>query len=119
MGALAPYAALLGAVLLVIGALLLVPMVLAGLARAATAAPVALRMAFRDASRQRGRATSTVAAILGVTSVLGAVLIIAASDTAYRGRTYVPQAADGQGTISAAIHPGRRAPASTARRSSA
>jgi putative ABC transport system permease protein len=100
MGALAPYAALLGAVLLVIGALLLVPMVLAGLARAATAAPVALRMAFRDASRQRGRATSTVAAILGVTSVLGAVLIIAASDTAYRGRTYTPQAADGQGTIS-------------------
>ena len=95
----APYAAMLGAVLLVVGALLLVPMVLVLLGRLATSAPVALRMAFRDAARQRGRATSTVAAILGVTAVLGAVLIVAASDTAYRGKTYQPRAAMGQGSI--------------------
>lgn len=99
LNAIAPFAAMLGAVLLVVGALLLVPMVLVLLGRAATSAPVALRMAFRDAARQRGRATSTVAAILGVTAVLGAVLIMAASDTAYRSKTYQPRAAFGQGTI--------------------
>ena len=95
-----PLVAMGGAIMLVIGALLLVPMVLVLAGRVARSAPVAIRMALRDAARQRGRATSTVAAILGGTALLSAILVVAASDTAYRAKTYVPQLPMGQALLS-------------------
>lgn len=55
---------------LVVGALCLVPVILAGLGRLTTRLPVWLRLATRDASRQRGRAIPTVAAIMA-----GAILV--------------------------------------------
>jgi putative ABC transport system permease protein len=94
-----PLVAMVGAILLVIGTLLLVPMVLVLAARLARPAPVAIRMAMRDAARQRGRATSTVAAILGGTALLSTILVVAASDSAYRGRYYVPQLPMGQAKL--------------------
>ncbi|MBK7272259.1 MAG: FtsX-like permease family protein [Actinomycetales bacterium] len=94
-----PLVAMGGAIMLVIGALLLVPMVLVLAGRVARSAPVAIRMALRDAARQRGRATSTVAAILGGTALLSAILVVAASDTAYRAKTYVPQLPMGQALL--------------------
>lgn len=94
-----PFAAMLGAILLVVGALLLVPMILVSAARLARPAPVSIRMALRDAARQRGRATSTVAAILGGTALLSAILVVAASDSAFRGQYYKPQLPYGQARI--------------------
>jgi putative ABC transport system permease protein len=97
---LTPLFAMLGAVLLVVGALLLVPMLLVLLGMATAGAPVAMRMALRDAARQRGRATSTVAAILAGTALLAAVLIPAMSVSAFEGQHYVPRLPDGQASIS-------------------
>ena len=94
-----PLIAMGGAILLVIGALLLVPMVLVIVARLTRPAPVAIRMAMRDAARQRGRATSTVAAILGGTALLSTILVVAASDSAFRERDYQPQLPLGQAKV--------------------
>ena len=94
-----PIVAMLSAVLLVVGTLLLVPMVLVGVARLSRSAPVAVRMALRDAARQRGRATSTVAAILAGMSVLAAVLVTMQSVAVFAGRQYVPQRPEGQGIV--------------------
>jgi putative ABC transport system permease protein len=94
-----PFVAMIGAVLLVIGALLLVPMVLVLAGRATRPAPVAIRMAMRDAARQRGRATSTVAAILGGTALLSTILVVAASDSAFRAKTYRPELPMGQAKL--------------------
>ncbi|MGB4810672.1 MAG: FtsX-like permease family protein, partial [Candidatus Phosphoribacter baldrii] len=94
-----PFVAMIGAVLLVIGALLLVPMVLVLAGRATRPAPVAIRMAMRDAARQRGRVTSTVAAILGGTALLSTILVVAASDSAFRAKTYRPQLPMGQAKL--------------------
>ena len=96
---LVPFVAMIGAVLLVIGALLLVPMVLMLAGRATRPAPVAIRMAMRDAARQRGRVTSTVAAILGGTALLSTILVVAASDSAFRAKTYRPQLPMGQAKL--------------------
>ena len=94
-----PLVAMVGAILLVAGTLLMVPMVLVLAARVARPAPVAIRMAMRDAARQRGRATSTVAAILGGTALLSAILVVAASDSAYREKSYVAQLPMGQARL--------------------
>ena len=100
-----PVVAMLSAVLLVVGTLLLVPMVLVGVARLGRSAPVAVRMALRDAARQRGRATSTVAAILAGMSVLAAVLVTMQSVAVFAGRQYVPQRPEGQGLVVPYIDP--------------
>ncbi len=96
---LTPIFAMLGAVLLVVGTLLLVPMILVLIGRAAASAPVALRMALRDAARQRGRATSTVAAILAATALLSSILVIAASVAVMGAKHYVPRLPEGQAQI--------------------
>jgi len=59
------------AVVLVVGALLTVPAILVLVGRLGGAFPVPVRMATRDASRQRGRATPTVSAIMAGTILLG------------------------------------------------
>ena len=94
-----PLALMLSAVALVVGALMLVPIILVGAARLGRSAPVALRMALRDAARQRGRATSTVAAILAGTSVLATVLIVLATTVSVGAATYIPRLPDGQAAL--------------------
>ena len=62
-----------GAVAVLVGALLLVPVLLRALARGGVRAPIATRLALRELARQRGRATSAVAAIMAGAVVLGTV----------------------------------------------
>lgn len=88
-----------GSAILVLGALLVVPLLLMVLGRLTRHAPVAIRMATRDAARQRGRATPTVAAILAGAAVLSTVLVFAASTAALSAKTYVPRMVPGHGSI--------------------
>lgn len=88
-----------GAVLLVTGALLIVPLILTVWSWITADAPAALRMATRDAARQRGWATPTVAAILAGAAALSAALVFIASDTARQGQRYVSRTPDGQGVV--------------------
>lgn len=76
----------------VVGALLLTPMILRLIGRAARGLPASVRMATRDASRQRGRSVPTVAAVMAAGVVLSG-LGIAAATTETAGRTaYRPSA---------------------------
>ncbi|WP_288799423.1 ABC transporter permease [uncultured Arsenicicoccus sp.] len=88
-------AVVVSAVVLVAGALLTVPALLVLVGRLGGAFPVPVRMATRDASRQRGRATPTVAAIMAGTILLGATTIAFASITERQRRDYVPSAPAG------------------------
>ena len=93
------YAVAGGAVVLVLGALLTVPALLALAGAVASLLPVAPRMATRDAARHRSRSTPTVAAILAGVAALTSFSIGLASDTEQRRLEYTPQAAMGQGFI--------------------
>lgn len=86
-----------GCVALVAGALMVVPMILVGVAALLRRAPLTVRMAARDAARQRGRATSTVAAVMAGTMLLAASLTALASWDALARATYTPQAPRGVG----------------------
>ena len=99
LGQLLPFIAMGSFGLVVVGALLLVPMALVGAARLTRSAPAPWRMAMRDAARQRGRATSTVAAILGATALLASILVISASTSAHGERQYQPQLPIGQARV--------------------
>lgn len=88
-----------GSVALVLGTLLVVPLLLVWLGSLTGWAPVAVRMATRDAARQRGRATPTVAAILAGAAVLSTILVVLASDTAQNARFYVPRTPAGTGLV--------------------
>ncbi|MEO5981641.1 MAG: FtsX-like permease family protein [Pedococcus sp.] len=89
----------LGAIALVLGALLLVPALLVLFGRLASRLPVAPRMATRDAARHRSRSTPTVAAILAGVTALTAFSIGLASDTKQQMATYQPQALPGEGLV--------------------
>ncbi|MER7072211.1 FtsX-like permease family protein [Terrabacter sp. NPDC000476] len=93
------YVYLGGAALTVLGSLLIVPLVLSLVARIAHAMPLPARMAAREAGRHRGRATPTVAAIMGGAAVLATVCIGLQADTERGARTYTPQLVEGQGII--------------------
>lgn len=88
-----------GSVLLVIGALLVVPALLLGIARLSTRLPFWVRMATRDSARQRGRATATVAAVLGGSAVLSTALVLLASQGAFNEKHYQPQLPPGTGLV--------------------
>ncbi|GMA20255.1 FtsX-like permease family protein [Arsenicicoccus piscis] len=83
------------AVVLVIGALLAVPAILGLVGRLGGALPVPVRIAIRDAARQRGRATPTVAAIMAGTILLGTSAIAFASFTERQRSDYVASAPSG------------------------
>lgn len=89
-----------GSVMVVVGALFLVPMLLVALSRASGRAPFWVRMATREFGRLRGRSTATVAAILGGAAVLSAVLIASASGEQYNERHYRPSLPMGTGLVS-------------------
>lgn len=87
------------AVIAVLGLLFAVPLLLAVVGRLTTRAPLTVRMATRDAARQRGRATPTVAAILGAAALASTLAIVVASDTSRRERAYTPRYTAGWGEI--------------------
>jgi putative ABC transport system permease protein len=86
-------------IVLVLGALMLVPLCLVVAGRLAAPLPVAPRMATRDAARHRSRSVPTVAAIMAGTIALTIFSVSLASDTRQRQHEYLPQAPMGEGTI--------------------
>lgn len=90
---------LVGMALLVAGGLTLVPVLLALLGRWGARLPLAPRLALRDASRLRGRATSTVAAIMAGTLVLSLLGILLATNDRYSAETYEGSAPAGMMSI--------------------
>lgn len=88
-----------GAFVLVLGALMVIPIVLSAVGRLGSRLALPLRLATRDSSCQRGRATPAVAAIMAAVAGLTALSIGFASDTEQSDREYLPQAPMGQGLI--------------------
>ncbi len=89
----------LGVLSVVIGVLLATPGFLVLAARLASPLPMSARMALRDGARQRGRAASTVAAVLGGTLVLTATWTLVLSAEAVTARGYQYQLPLGQARI--------------------
>ena len=87
------------AVLAVLGMVLLVPLVLAVLARAAGHLPLAVRYAVRDAARHRTRTVPAVAAVAATVAGVVALGIGMTSDEAENEATYVPSVAAGVGVV--------------------
>jgi putative ABC transport system permease protein len=94
---------LAGCVALVIGSLMLVPLALATVARLAHRLPLPLRMAAREAGRQRGRATPTVAAIMAGAAVLAVVAVALQADTIRQARDHTQMVLPGQGMVQWAL----------------
>jgi putative ABC transport system permease protein len=88
-----------GAVALIVGSLLLVPVLLTLVARLARHFPVALRMATRDAARQRARSAPSVAAVVGAVAALTMIGVGLSSDTEQQRRAYVPQTIAGEALV--------------------
>ncbi len=88
-----------GAVALIVGALLLVPVLLTVAARVARHLPVALRMATRDAARQRARSAPSVAAIVGAVAALTMMGVGLTSDTEQSRLQYVPTTLPGEAVV--------------------
>jgi putative ABC transport system permease protein len=90
---------LAGCVVLVVGALMLVPLCLATVGKVAHRLPVPLRLAAREAGRQRGRATPTVAAIMAGAAVLAVVAVALQADTVRKARDHTQVVLPGQGMV--------------------
>lgn len=88
-----------GAVVLIVGSLLLVPMVLAATGRLGGALPTSLRMAARDLARHRSRSAPSVAAVLAAVAGLTFGLTGLASDTEQNRRQYSPVTLPGEMTV--------------------
>ncbi|MCE1178153.1 MAG: hypothetical protein LWW86_03875 [Micrococcales bacterium] len=84
---------------LFLGAVLLVPACLVLCGGLGRLLPVSLRMAARDAARQRTRSGPTVAAVMGAVAVLTVFGIALTSDTAQRAKEYSPRNAPGRGMV--------------------
>ncbi|MEO3782807.1 FtsX-like permease family protein [Actinocorallia sp. B10E7] len=93
------FSAALGATLIIIGFVLVTPAVIALTARFAERLPLPLRLAVRDADRNRVRTAPAVAAIMAVTAALTALAIGAASDFEQRRVEYAPQLQAGQTSV--------------------
>ena len=90
---------LAGAVMVLVGSLLLVPALIHGFGRLAATGPIAIRMALRETSRQQGRATSTVAAIMAGGIVLGVMWTMVVTTNLDQARNHHAQAPDGQAMV--------------------
>ncbi len=84
-----------GTLLLVAGALMLIPAVLGWVGRLGKWLPLPLRLAARDSARQRSRTTPAVAAIMGAVAALTALSVGLSSDTEQSRREYQPRFAPG------------------------
>ncbi|MGL5818845.1 MAG: FtsX-like permease family protein [Phycicoccus sp.] len=91
------YVVTIGAVALIVGALFLVPLTLAGVGRLGGRMPTSLRMAARDLARHRARSAPSVAAVLAAVAGLTFGLTGLASDTEQNRRAYVPDTLIGEG----------------------
>lgn len=89
----------LGTLLCVLGMILLVGVVVAGMARLSGRLPLALRFAVRDADRHRTRMVPAVAAVAATVVGLTAVGIGFASYEAKQRAEYVPDLPIGQGIV--------------------
>jgi putative ABC transport system permease protein len=87
------------AIFSVLGMVLLVPMLLAALARLSRRLPLALRYAVRDAARHRTRTVPAVAAVAATVAGVVALGIANASDAAENEATYTPSTAAGVGAL--------------------
>ena len=87
------------AILCVLGMVLLVPVVVAVLARAARRLPLALRFAARDAARHRTRTVPAVAAVAATVAGVVALGIAVTSDEAQNRETYRASLPEGAGSI--------------------
>ena len=96
----AEYLVTIGAVLLILGALFLVPVLLMLVGRAGRWLPASLRMAARDLARHRSRSAPSVAAVLAAVAGLTFGLTGLASDTAQTEREYLPQTITGEVLVS-------------------
>ncbi|WP_018655352.1 FtsX-like permease family protein [Actinomadura flavalba] len=91
----AEWGAVIGAIGVILGTVLLVPAVIALTGRIAVPLPPPLRIAVRDAARNRARSAPTVAAIMAAIAAVTALAIGGASDLEQDRREYVPQAVAG------------------------
>ena len=89
----------IGAVVLILGALLLVPVILAGVGRLGGHLPTTLRMAARDLARHRSRSAPSVAAVLAAVAGLTFGLTGLASDTEQNRREYLPVTLPGEAVV--------------------
>ena len=93
----------LGALLVVLGAALVVPWVLIMVGRLVRPLPLPLRMAGRDAARERTRAVPTILAILAGTAALTTLSISAATEAARVSAVYLAEEPNGTGSVRLAI----------------
>ena len=93
------YGVTIGAVVLILGTLLLVPVILAGVGLLGGHLPTTLRMAARDLARHRSRSAPSVAAVLAAVAGLTFGLTGLASDTEQSRREYQPQALPGEAIV--------------------
>jgi putative ABC transport system permease protein len=89
----------IGAIVLVAGALMLIPWLLSCVGRLGRRLPLPLRMATRDVGRQRGRGAPAVAAVMVAVTALTVLAIANTSDQAQARRDYQPQAPMGDGLV--------------------
>ncbi len=92
--------ALLGVVLLEVGAVACCPVLIGAAARLGGRLPAAPRLALRDAARQRARSGPTVAAVAAAVSGAMAVSVFLASTDARDRAVYLPQGPRGQVILS-------------------
>lgn len=93
------YAVTVGAIVLIVGSLFLVPIALAGVGRLGAHLPTTLRMAARDLARHRSRSAPSVAAVLAAVAGLSFGLTGLASDTEQARRGYTPQTLSGEALV--------------------
>ena len=93
------YGVTIGAVVLILGALFLVPVILAGVGRLGGRLPTTLRMAARDLARHRSRSAPSVAAVLAAVAGLTFGLTGLASDTEQARQEYQPHTLPGEAVI--------------------
>ena len=93
------YLVTIGAVVLILGSLLLVPVALTVVGRLGGSLPTSLRMSARDLARHRARSAPSVAAVLAAVAGLTFGLTGLASDTEQRRQEYVPSALPGEALL--------------------
>lgn len=95
----------IGGLALVFGGLMVLPGLLAGASRLAVNAPLAIRMATRDASRQRARTVSATAAIMAAAAAMSALALAVESDAVQGQRDHRSQVPLGTGYVQGGADP--------------
>lgn len=85
----------------VLGMILLIPLVLAGLGKVGARLPLVLRYAVRDAARHRTRTVPAVAAVAATVAGVVALGVGVTSDEKENRETYTASVADGFGVVTA------------------